>query len=152
MSVQTENGPAPQTKAERLVEVPNVDAYSTNFYFDLAVEGQTFSAQMTVRGGANGLDHIQRVQGAMKEIVQRGGAARTRNKAEAAPAQAGLEWGKSKRGRTVLILREGQPEPDNVPCPVHDGKTFRRKTNEDGSWLSHKDGDTFCTAGFEKRP
>jgi len=160
MSAQTDNtSPAPQTKADKLVEVPNVDAYSTNFYFDMAVEGQTFSAQMTVRGGANGLDHIQRVQGAMKEIVSRGGAARTRIKGgEAAqPAQDngnqqnGLDWGKNKQGRRVLFLNGTEPEPDSVPCPLHPGKTLKRKVNNDGSWLTHKDGDSFCNAGFAKK-
>jgi hypothetical protein len=157
MSAQTDNGaPAPQTKAnDKLVEVPNVDTYSTNFYVDITpIEGHTFSAQMTVRGGANGLDHIQRVLGAMRAIIANGGAAKTRGKAAQNGQQNGngWEWGKAKNGRTVLYLREGQAEPDEVPCPVHDGKTFKRRVNGDGSWLTHRDGAGYCNAAFAKHP
>jgi hypothetical protein len=40
-------------------------------------------------------------------------------------------------------------EPNEISCPIHGGKTLKRKTNDRGSWLSHKDGDNWCTAGFD---
>jgi len=52
------------------------------------------------------------------------------------------EWAKGQKGRNELVLRGNQAEPDAVPCPVHQGKTLKRKYNEDGSWLSHRTGPT----------
>jgi hypothetical protein len=141
-----------------VAEVPNTEAYSSNFYFDLDVEGQTFSAQMTVRGGINGLDHIDRLIAAMKKIVEKGGVPKTRGRQqEAAAPSAGAaekwEWDKGERGRDVLVLRGESPEPDAVPCPKHPGKNFKRKWNDDGAWLSHKDANSpggYCSAGFKR--
>src|SRR5215831_11527329 len=74
MSAQTNTGTAAQP--QKAAEIPNTEAYSTNFYFDMQVEGQTFAGQMTVRGGLNGPDHLHRVLGAMKVVVQSGGVAK----------------------------------------------------------------------------
>src|SRR5262249_31793323 len=52
MSAQTNTGTAAQP--QKAAEIPNTEAYSTNFYFDMQVDGHTFAGQMTVRGGLNG--------------------------------------------------------------------------------------------------
>src|SRR5262249_55896218 len=142
MSAQTNTGTAAQP--QKAAEIPNIEAYSTNFYFDMQVEGQNFAGQMTVRGGLNGPDHLHRVLGAMKVVVQNGGVAKgprgqqAQGSAPAASNGSGFEWTKGDKGRNMLVLRGGAAEPESVPCPVCDGKTLKRRTGADGdSWLSH---------------
>ena len=131
-NAQTDNGTAALAQSKEPATIPNTEAYSSNFYFDIeASEGQVFSAQMTVRGGVNGADHLDRVLGAMRYVLKRGGSAQRRGKHADGPAPAATngqkwEWTKGAKGRSELVLRGDQAEPDAVPCPVHEGKTLKR--------------------------
>jgi hypothetical protein len=62
---------------------------------------------------------------------------------------AGYEWGRSRTGKSVLLIHREAGEPDEIECPIHAGKTMKRRANESGSWLSHKEGDTYCTARIQ---
>jgi len=54
-----------------------------------------------------------------------------------------------KKGKMILVLRTGASEPNELLCPQH-GKTMKRRTNDNGSWLSHKiSEDSYCSAVFE---
>lgn len=153
-----ENSMSAQTNNSTAAQIPNTEAYSTNFYFDIEVdEGNVFSAQMTVRGGQHGGDHLDRVLGAMRFVIKHGGSPQRRGRqaesaATPAPSNASnkWEWTKGDRGKNMLVLRGDAAEPNEIPCPVHDGKMLKRKSNDDGAWLSHKSGEGYCSAGFKR--
>lgn len=71
------------------------------------------------------------------------------------PAAPVYEWAE-KNNKMILVLKDNQPEPNEVECPLHPGKTMKRRTNRDNeSWLSHKDGDgddRYCSAKFGRTP
>lgn len=82
--------------------------------------------------------------------------------AEAAPATNGsspapsgpYEWKMKNgaldmfKGKMTLILHGSAAEPNEIPCPQHPGKMLKRRANDDGAWLSHKQGEGFCSASF----
>lgn len=58
-----------------------------------------------------------------------------------------------KNNKLILVLEDDQREPQEVPCPLHLGKTMKRRVNADSeSWLSHKDGERYCSAKFGRLP
>lgn len=128
---------------------------STNFYWVVGRE-QRFNLQTTIRGNPSPVQiaaHIKAALSAMKVALDLGGEAKQvgGSSPAAGPASGGeWEWGKGDKGKTVLILRGEQPEPAEVPCPIHQGKAMKRRTNAEGSWLSHKDGDSYCSASFKR--
>ena len=61
------------------------------------------------------------------------------------------EW-QAKNGKAILVLNADQPEPFEVDCPIHPGSKLKRRTNDNGSWLSHKEGDGYCSASFGRQP
>jgi hypothetical protein len=67
-----------------------------------------------------------------------------------AAAPGGYEWGRARTGKSVLLIENSAGEPDEIECPIHPGKIMKRRSNEGGSWLSHKEGDTYCTARIQR--
>ena len=53
------------------------------------------------------------------------------------------------KGKLHLNIHAGAVEPNEIACPIHQGATLKRRSNEKGSWMSHKDGENWCTAAFE---
>ena len=56
------------------------------------------------------------------------------------------------KGKLHLIVPPGGTEPQDIACPLHAGKTLKRRTKKDGTgnaWMSHKEGDDWCTAWYE---
>ena len=68
-----------------------------------------------------------------------------------AAGPGGYEWGRARTGKSVLLIEKSAGEPDEIECPIHSGKIMKRRSNEGGSWLSHKEGDTYCTARIQSR-
>ena len=68
-----------------------------------------------------------------------------------AAGPGGYEWGRARTGKSVLLIEKSAGEPDEIECPLHPGKIMKRRSNEGGSWLSHKEGDTYCTARIQGR-
>lgn len=63
------------------------------------------------------------------------------------------EWDE-KNGKLILVLKDGQSEPNEAQCPIHH-RTMKRRENNNGSWLSHKDDQSqsgYCSAGFGRLP
>lgn len=54
-----------------------------------------------------------------------------------------------ERGELVLIVPDGAAEPAEVVCPLHAGRTFKRREKDGDSWLSHRHDKTYCRAKFE---
>jgi len=124
----------------------------TNFYFTIGNE-QVFNCQIHVKGSPTPEQieaHIKSAINAMTAVVRHGGKAKQVGQQPAAngkpadPPAPQFEF-YSARGKTYFKLPEGAPEPNELTCPVH-GKTMKRKTNPDGAWWSHKDGDGWCGA------
>ena len=56
------------------------------------------------------------------------------------------------KGKLHLIVPPGLAEPNEIACPIHQGKTLKRRVKKDGTgnpWLSHKEGDDWCSAYYE---
>lgn len=68
--------------------------------------------------------------------------------------QAGYYWKMDKgalalkNGKMQLALATGVAEPEKLVCPRHDGQTLKRRSNDKGAWMSHKDGEDYCSAVF----
>jgi hypothetical protein len=71
---------------------------------------------------------------------------------------ATAEWDTGKNGKLLLVLDGNDPEPPEIACPIHQGKTLRRKEGQYGSFLSHPDGEDrsgkaiYCNADFRRKP
>lgn len=67
------------------------------------------------------------------------------------------DW-QARNGKAILVLQDNEREPEQVPCPIHPGKTLKRREKDNESWLSHKDGqdrdgrDVYCSASFGRVP
>ena len=121
---------------------------------------EVFSLETTINGSVNEAEiesHIVSAIRAMGAVFRHGGRARwnglatsasadktlTREPAEPAPA---YKWGRSRTGKNALVLHKGASEPEEIECPLHAGKIMKRRANESGAWMSHKEGDSYCTA------
>jgi len=51
-----------------------------------------------------------------------------------------------KKGKLVMIYRQGTELPEYVPCPRHAGTNLNKKDNESGVWYSHKTDTGWCNA------
>lgn len=131
---------------------------STNLYWTFG-EAEIFNLQSTFRGNPTKEEmrsHLQSVVDGMKLIVDRGGHAKAigSGKIETTAAKSngnGNGYGfTSRKGKNYLVLVGNQPEPEEIDCPTHDGKKMKRRTNDNGSWYSHKHGDSYCSAGITR--
>jgi len=106
--------------------------------------------------------HINSAIRAMGAVFRHGGRAKRENSNPAArrgavngrapaPTAGGYEWGRARTGKSVLLIEKSAGEPEEIECPIHPGKIMKRRSNEGGSWLSHKEGDTYCTARIQSR-
>lgn len=71
------------------------------------------------------------------------------------PGTGGISW-RTKggvldmyKGKLHLIIPPGSVEPEEIACPIHQGKVLKRRSNEKGAWISHKEGDGYCNGSFE---
>jgi hypothetical protein len=121
---------------------------------------EVFNLETTISGTLSEAEidsHIASAIRAMGAVFRLGGRARwtgpTSNRPPKIPASTApgsqYEWGRSRTGKSVLLLHNDAPEPDEIECPIHAGKTMQRRSNEAGSWLSHKEGDSYCTARIQ---
>lgn len=75
------------------------------------------------------------------------------NRPSPPPAQPSAEVWDEKNDKLILVLKDGEREPEKVPCPIHLGKSLYRKDKGNRSWLSHKIADNeYCNADFGRLP
>jgi len=138
---------------------------SMNFY---AVTAKGYNLQYTLRDSDDDrlLTRFRALMGKMEDLkIQPKPVGQ--QPAQTAPAQAGsngnapasssgpYEWKMKNgaleisRGKMTLLIRGDASEPNEIACPQHAGKTLKRRANDDGSWLSHKQGESFCSASFQ---
>ena len=122
---------------------------------------EVFNLETTISGTLDEAEiesHITSAIRAMGAVFRHGGRAKwggaspapqINTGTESGAGPNGYEWGRGRTGRTVLLLHKGASEPDEIECPVHAGKIMKRRSNEGGSWLSHKEGDSFCTVRIQ---
>jgi hypothetical protein len=120
---------------------------------------EVFSLETTISGTLSEPEidsHIVSAIRAMGAVFRHGGRARwngaepNRSAAATSLGRGGAyEWGRGRTGKSVLLIHKDAMEPDEIECPIHAGKTMKRRTNEGGSWLSHKEGDSYCTARIQ---
>jgi hypothetical protein len=117
---------------------------------------EVFVLKTTIRGTPGEAEiesHINSAIRAMGAVFRHGGRAKRESPASTAQAQSAngrasagtpgpYEWGRARTGKNVLLIQKSSSEPDEIECPIHPGKIMRRRSNEGGSWLSHKEGDT----------
>lgn len=53
------------------------------------------------------------------------------------------------KGKMTLVIRPDGSQPNEIACPIHAGQKLRRRSNDNGAWLSHKLGDGYCSANFQ---
>jgi hypothetical protein len=93
---------------------------------------------------------VQRHQAGDREQVTGNRAQPSRN---APPPVQARTWDE-KNGKLILVLGDGEPEPNEAECPIHHQR-MKRRENNNGSWLSHKDEQSqsgYCSAGFGRLP
>ena len=124
---------------------------------------EVFVLKTTIRGtpGEGEIEsHINSAIKAMGAVFRHGGRAKreSSNRDGRPPAPSdrasttttgGYTWGRARTGKSVLLIQKSAGEPDEIECPIHPGKIMKRRSNEGGSWLSHKEGDTYCTARIQ---
>ena len=68
------------------------------------------------------------------------------------PADGSLPdgWIRTEKGKLLLKLQANEAEPNEVECPIHPGEKMKRRTNDKGSWLSHKHDEIWCSANFAR--
>jgi hypothetical protein len=124
---------------------------STNLYWTFGNE-EVFNLQTTVRGAINDAQisaHLASVKAAMKAIVQLGGHAKQVGAGSAVTSSPSVsasqfEFYKGNKGKTYIKLN-GAAEPNEITCPTHNAK-MKRRTNDEGSWYSHKaPDDKWCS-------
>src|SRR5262245_55233721 len=122
---------------------------------------EVFNLETTISGTLSEADiesHITSALRAMGAVFRHGGRAKwvgggpapqISTSRDSARGLTGYEWGRGRTGRSVLLVHKNASEPDEIECPVHPGKMMSRRSNEGGSWLSHKEGDSFCTVRIQ---
>src|SRR5262245_55546315 len=137
---------------------PTTEEASSNFFYTYGgKEGrEVFNVQMTVRGAMTDQQieaHVTSTIKAMAAIVRHGGHAKPvgQQAKESAPEASnghskGPEFFVGNKGRRMVKFPQGLAEPNEIECPTHSGARMKRRTNENGAWYSHRDGDGYCSA------
>jgi hypothetical protein len=127
---------------------------------------EVFALETTISGNPTDVEldsHIASAIKAMGSVVHHGGRAR---QPQTDPDQKSgattiicpatqselYHWIQGRTGKPILVLQGSISAPHEVECPIHPGKMMTRRSTVGGSWLTHPDGDTYCTARIERIP
>ena len=124
---------------------------------------EVFDLETTIAGNPSEADleaHVSSVIKAMGSVFRRGGRSHQRDPEKpgvtttiSAPAPSGpYHWITGRTGKPILVIQGNVSVPHEIECPIHAGAMMHLRKNEGGDWLTHKDGDTHCTARIERIP